>query len=144
MAGISNQNLLNFLEEKTNDDIEKNFVGVFPSNFITKFMTFHRMTNKKSIQYLFIIMNTDRSDKNGMHWWSCLDLHPKNEIFLFNSFGFDGFKEFLLQDDKRNLIKFSMEFKNLKKKMVIMAITLTFSMEEYKKIKTVNRLSETT
>ena len=30
MAGISNQNLLNFLEEKTNDDIEKNFVGVFP------------------------------------------------------------------------------------------------------------------
>ena len=37
-----------------------------------------------------------------------------------------------------------MELKNLKKKMVIMAITLTFSMEEYKKIKTVNRLSETT
>ena len=48
MAGISNQNLLKFIEEKTNDDIKKNFVGVFPSNFIIKFITFHRMMNQKS------------------------------------------------------------------------------------------------
>ena len=48
MADISNKNLLNFIEEKTNDDIKKNFVGVFPSNFITKFITFHRMMNEKS------------------------------------------------------------------------------------------------
>ena len=37
-----------------------------------------------------------------MHWWSFLDLLPKREIFLFDSFGFDGFKEFLLKDDKKN------------------------------------------
>ena len=67
MAGISNQNLLNFIEEKTNDDIKKNFVGVFPSNFITKFITFHRMMNEKSTGYPFIIMNTDRRDKKGTH-----------------------------------------------------------------------------
>ena len=30
MAGISNQNLLNFKEEKTNDDAKKFFVNVFP------------------------------------------------------------------------------------------------------------------
>ena len=48
-------------------------------------------------------MNTDCSDKKGTHWWSFLDLHPKQEIFFFNSFGFDGFKEFLLQDDKKTL-----------------------------------------
>ena len=76
MAGISNQNLLNFIEEKTNDDIKKNFVGVFSSNFITKFTTFHRMMNQKSTWYPFIIMNTDRSNKKGTHWWSFLDLHP--------------------------------------------------------------------
>ena len=35
MAGISNQNLLDFMEEKTNDDIKKKIVRVFPSNFIT-------------------------------------------------------------------------------------------------------------
>ena len=33
------------------------------------------------------------------------DLHPKQEIFFFSSFGFDGFKEFLLQDDKKTLNK---------------------------------------
>ena len=68
MAGISNQNLLNFIEEKTNNYIKKNFVGAFPSNFMTKFTTFHRMMNEKSTQYLFIIMNSDRSDKKGTHW----------------------------------------------------------------------------
>ena len=74
------------------------------------------MINEKSRQYPFIIMNTDHSDKKGTHWWSFLDLHPKKEIFLFDSFGFDGFKEFLLQDDKKLLIKFSTELKNFKKK----------------------------
>ena len=48
MAGFSNQNLLNFIQEKTNDDIKKKIVGVFSANFITKFITFHRMMNEKS------------------------------------------------------------------------------------------------
>ena len=33
-------------------------------------------------RYPFIIMNTDRSDKNGTHWWSFLDLHERKEIFF--------------------------------------------------------------
>ena len=49
-------------------------------------------------------MNTDRSDKKGTNWWIFLDLHPKKEIFLFDSFGFDGFKE-SLPDDKKTLNK---------------------------------------
>ena len=32
--------------------------------------------------YSFIIMNTDRSDKEGTHWWSFLDLHTKKIFFL--------------------------------------------------------------
>ena len=63
MAGISNQNLLNFIEGKANDDIKKNFAGVFPSNFITKSIRFHRIMNEKSTWYWFIVMNTDCSDK---------------------------------------------------------------------------------
>ena len=70
--------------------------------------------NEKSTQYLFIIMNTDRSDKKGTHWWSFLELHPKKEIFLLDSFGFNGFKKFLMIE--KLLIKFSTELKNLKKK----------------------------
>ena len=48
--------------------------------------------NEKGTRYLFIIMNTDHKNKNGKQWWSFLDLHSKKEIFLFGSFGFDGFK----------------------------------------------------
>ena len=66
------------------------------------------------------------------------------EIFLFDSFGFDGFKEFLLQDDKKILNKIIYGIKKFEKKdSKITVITLTFSMEEYEKIKNVNRLSET-
>ena len=55
MAGISNQNILNFIEEKANDDIKKNFVGVFPSNFITKFIRFHRLMNEKGIHSIRLL-----------------------------------------------------------------------------------------
>ena len=50
-------------------------------------------------------MNIDQSDKKGTHWWSFLDLHPKKEIFTFDSFGFEGFKEFVIQDDQKIIKK---------------------------------------
>ena len=90
------------------------------------------MMNEKSTRYPFIIMNTDHSNKKDSHWWSFL--HPRKEIFLFDSFGFDGFKEFLLQDDKKALNKILYGIKKFEKKdSKITVITLTFSMEEYKK-----------
>ena len=61
------------------------------------------MIESKS-NYPFIIMNTDQSDKKGIQWWSFLDLHTKKEIILFESFGFEGFKEFVLDND-RNILK---------------------------------------
>ena len=33
-------------------------------------------------KYPFIIVNTDSSDKPGVHWWSILDIEPKTDIFL--------------------------------------------------------------
>ena len=92
---------------------------------------------------LFIIMNTDRSDKNGTYCF--LDLHTKREVFLFNSFVFQGFKEFILQDDQKilNKVLHGIEKVNEKGNKVTL-ITLKFSMQEYEKIKNKNRLSETT
>ena len=37
------------------------------------------------MRYSFLVLNTDRSDKPGRHWWSILDIHPKNAVFLFDS-----------------------------------------------------------
>ena len=92
---------------------------------------------------LFIIMNPDRSDKKGTYCF--LDLHTKKEVFLFNSFGFQGFKEFILQDDQKILNKVLYGIKKVNEKdNKVTLITLKFSMQEYEKIKNKNRLSETT
>ena len=50
-------------------------------------------------KYPFIIANTDASDKPGVHWWSILDIEPRTDIFFFDSFGLDGLKNFIIQDE---------------------------------------------
>ena len=58
MEGISNETIVNFFENETDDDLKKNFVGVFPSNYVTRFISFHEMMIEKNC-YPFIIMNMD-------------------------------------------------------------------------------------
>ena len=78
-----------------------NFLGVFPSDKINKFIMFERMMSGK--KYTFIISNTDRGDKNGTHWWGVLNISSKSEpFFYYYSFGIDGMKDFIVQDDKKN------------------------------------------
>ena len=115
MAGISNETIVKFFENETDDDLTNNFVGVFPSIYVTKFISFHKMMIEKN-RYPFIIMNTDSSDKNGTHWWSFLDLHEKKEIVLFDSFGFEGFKEFIIDNDRNILNQILFGIEKLKKK----------------------------
>ena len=96
-------------------------------------------------RYPFIIMNTDCSDKKGTHWWSFLDLHERKEIFLFDSFGFEGFKDFFIDNDRNMLNKILFEIEKFQKKdNKITLITLKFSMNEYEKIKNGHRLRPTT
>ena len=90
-------------------------------------------------------MNTDRSNKSGTHWWSCLDLHEKKEIFLFDSFGFTGFKKFVIDNDENILNKILSGLQKFQKKdRKITIITVKFSMKEYEKIKNKHKLRPTT
>ena len=100
---ISNFEIECIFKEINNNDLNKNFLGVFPSGKINKFIMFERMMPGK--KYPFIISNTDRSDKNGTHWWSILNTSPKSELFLFILFGIDGMKHFIVQDNKKLLEK---------------------------------------
>ena len=50
--------------------------------------------------YPFTILNTDRSTQPGTHWWSILNIHPNKQLFLSDSYGFTGFKTFIIDDDK--------------------------------------------
>ena len=103
------------------------------------------MAKEKNKKYPFIIMNTDRADKDGTHWWSFLDLHPRKEIFLFDSFGFTGFQKFVIDNDRNILNKILFGIQKFQKKdQKITLISLKFSMSEYEKIKTGHRLRETT
>ena len=51
-------------------------------------------------KFPFIIANTDDSSKSGTHWWSILDIEPRTYIFFFDSYGTEGLKHFIIQDDK--------------------------------------------
>ena len=63
------------------------------------------MISESGAKYLFVVMNTDRSDKRGTHWQSFFNFDPKKEIFMFDSFGFKSFKEFVIQNDKKIINK---------------------------------------
>ena len=46
-----------------------------------------------------MIMNTERSDKQEIYWWSILDLHLKKKKNLFDHFDFKCCKSFITQND---------------------------------------------
>ena len=51
-------------------------------------------------------MSTDRSGQEGTHWWSFLEISSKEQIFLFDSYGFIGLKEFIIDNDRQMIDKF--------------------------------------
>ena len=83
------------MEGLSNSDLLQNFVGVFPFAKMNKFLDFKKMMKGK--KYPFLIGNTDRSDKQGTHWWSILDIHGKKDFLHFDSFGIKGLKKFIVK-----------------------------------------------
>ena len=81
------------------EDLLENFVGVFPSNYMNRFINHATMISDWG-KFPFVIANTDASDKPGVHWWSILDIEPRTDIFFFDSFGLDGLKHFIITNDK--------------------------------------------
>ena len=69
----------------------------------------------------------------------------KKEIFLFDSFGFEGFKKFIINNDRKllNKVLFNLD-KFQKSDRKITLISLKFSMQEYEKIKDTKQLKTTT
>ena len=46
-------------------------------------------------------MNIEKASEEGEQWWIFSDLDPPKQLFLFNSFVFTGFKDFITQDDRK-------------------------------------------
>ena len=102
--GISKLQIENALKDMKDEGIDDNFVGVFPSSHINKFINHAAMISEKKGKHPFVIANTDSSEKGGIHWWSILDIEPKREIFCYYSFGLNSLKNFTIQDN-RNVIE---------------------------------------
>ena len=59
MEGVSNKTInFFFFAEKTSDEVKK-MAGVFPSNCLIKFISFHRMMRESGAIYPLIIRSTD-------------------------------------------------------------------------------------
>ena len=98
MGGISNTQMKK-PSKKDVQDLLGNFVGVFPSNYMNKFIN-HGAMIEDAGKYPFVIANTDAADKTGQHCWSILDIEPRADIFYFDSYGIEGLKRFIIQDDR--------------------------------------------
>ena len=100
MGGISHFQIEEAFKKIDDNDLLDNFVGTFPSNYMNKFIN-HAAMIEDSGKFPFIIANTGASDKPGVHWWSILDIEPRTDIFFFDSYGIEGLKHFIIQDDRK-------------------------------------------
>ena len=101
MGRLSNFQMENAIANIGDNDLVSNSVGIFPSNYMNKFIDHAAMISSKG-KYPFIIANTDNSNKPGTHWWSILDIKLRTDIFFFDSFGLDGLKHFIIQSDRKS------------------------------------------
>ena len=112
MRGISNFQIEEAIKNIGDEDLVEIFIGVFPSNYMNRFIDHAAMISDKR-KYPFIIANTNNSNKPGVHWWSILDVEPKTYIFFFDSFGLDGLNHFTVQYVKPNLEKILLDVEKM-------------------------------
>ena len=134
MAGISNFTIEKVVNE-IDDDLKTNFAGVFPSNHTFKFLKFAKIVEVKGAPYPFMIMNRDRAGTKGTHWWNFLEISSKEQIFLFDSYGFVGLKEFIIDNDRKPIDKFFYGLEKINKNDKKINLTyVQFDLTAFKKI----------
>ena len=89
-------------------------MGTYSIHSITKYINFYEIIKKRNAKYPFAIFNTDKHNEPGQHWWSFLDIDPKSNLFLFDSFGLEGFKLFIVNNDEDIVDKLLYNFQKCK------------------------------
>lgn len=67
MGGISNFQTEEAFKKISDEDLLSIFVGVFPSNYLNKFIDHAAMLFDRG-KFSFVIANTGASNKPGVHW----------------------------------------------------------------------------
>ena len=146
MGGISNFQIEEAFKKINDEDLLDNFFGVFPSNYMNKFIN-HAAMIEDSGKFSFIIANTDASNKPGVHWWSILDIEPQTDIFFFDSYGIEGLKHFIIQNDRQIVDKILIGIKKMDRtddKITLCKIKFNLSACKHLTEDEINSLSDTT
>ena len=138
-AGISESEIRKFIYENGPEHMKEDFVGVFAADEVDEYISLAENVRAKHHTHPFMIANTDPRDKPGVHWWSIIDIKPENELFFFDSFGKQGFSNFIIDNDRDLIFSFlkvygkgTLEGKNQDK---INFIRLKFNANKYMNLK---------
>ena len=98
--GISNFQIKFVIKNFQDDDMMKNFVGIYFQQTIWTNLLISNQWYLKKLAISFLIAKTGSSDKDVTHWWSILSIEAKTDLFFFFfvSLGIDGLKNFIIQD----------------------------------------------
>ena len=128
--GISNFEIERVFTMFDNNDLDDNFIDVFPSNKMNKFFDVTKIMKGK--KYPSLIANTDMSNKPGTHWWSILNIDSKKDFLLFDSFDVIGLRNFIVQDDEKIAKKVLKGVENIAPdKTKLNHVSLKFSANSY-------------
>ena len=108
-------------------------MGTYSIDSITKYINFYKIIKGRTGKYPF---NTDKENESGVHWWSFMNIHLKNNLFLFDSFGIEGFKLFIVDNDQDIINELLYDFKKCESKssQKLKLCTMKFCVETWQKM----------
>ena len=113
---LGNFQIDDFFKEEENEDLKNNYVGTYSIDSITKCINFYEIIKRRNAKYPFEIFNTDKENQPGVHWWSFMNINPKNNLFLFDSFVIEGFKLCIVDNDLDIINELLYDFKKCESK----------------------------
>ena len=114
--GLSNYQIDDFFKDEENEDFKKHYMGTYSIDSITKYINVYKIIKRRNPKYPFAIFNTDKENEPGVHWWSFFDIQSKNNLFLFDLFGLEGFKIFIVDNDQQIINELLYNFKEYESK----------------------------
>ena len=79
--GITNLEINKFFENEENQDIKNNYMGVYSTDSITRYINFYEIIKKRNAKYPFAIFNTDKNNKLDTHWWKFYGYSPQKKSY---------------------------------------------------------------
>ena len=130
---LSNFQIDDFFKKEENEDLKNSYMGTSSIDSITKYINLYEIIKRRNTKYPFAIFN--KKNQPGIHWWSFMDINPKNNLFLFDSFGNEGFKLFFVDNDQEIINKLLYNFKKCESKsnQKLELCTMTFCVETWQK-----------